>query len=164
MKFWELLVLIGLFLFCLCIYATYIKEWDYDAVNSLYKNPNADIIQTVNKIKTNCLMARDNNECYAMQINRWIEVNLDYRNDTWLQNKFSFDNDINHTLRNGNDCEGFAVFSATVLHELGVENIYYIDEEKDSVHHVSIGVKTENGLSIINSDGKEIIEKIRLLT
>lgn len=164
MKVWKIIVLLGLVLIGLCIYATYIKDWDYDSVNSLYKNPNANLTSIINKMKSNCRV-NDADECYALQIKRWIEVNLKYRNDTHLQDFFALDNDVNYTLRNGNDCEGFAVFSATLLHELGVNEIYYIEEDYgNEIIHASIGIKTENGMVIINSEKNMTIKNIRLLS
>jgi hypothetical protein len=145
-------------------YFSFVYDGIFDTVKNNYLTPNQQIASYAEKIRATCNKWQSQ-DCYALEAKTFTE-NIRYRNDTWLQTTFQWDNDVNYTLKNGNDCDGIAVFGASLLHELGVRDIYVLEENSNGTRtdHVSIGARTEDGsLIVINSQRNFEIIKIRKL-
>jgi hypothetical protein len=145
-------------------YFTFIHDGIFDTVKNNYLTPNKQITSYAEKIKATC-NKWSSSDCYALETKTLAE-NIRYRDDSWFDNVFQLNNDVNYTLKNGNDCDGIAVFGASLLHELGVRNIYVIEENSNGTRtdHVSIGTRTEDGSLIVIFTQKNFeITKIRKL-
>lgn len=147
----------------LTFYLFYVKDVTFDTIKNNYLVPNDQIKKMADSIRYDCRNWQTD-ECYVLYVKTDIE-NIKQIDDTFLQGIFDWDNDINHTINIGNDCEGIAVVSASLLHELGLKNIYVITERSSiGIGHDSIGVRVVNGdMKILNSLHNYEIIKIRKL-
>jgi len=146
------------------VYFIYIRDGAFDTIKDNYLTPNKQITNIAEGIRKTC-DKWNASDCYVLEVKKLTEK-LHYANDTLWQTIFQSDNDVNYTLKNGNDCDGFAVFSASLLHQLNVKYIYVLEEKsgENRLDHVSIGVRTENGSMIIIYSQKDFeIGKIRRL-
>lgn len=160
----TLLALMFISALVVSIFMIFIRDGAFDTIKDNYKTPDRQISSFANTIRKTCDKWATP-DCYALEVKTLTE-NLRYRDDDLLQTIFQWDNSVNYTLKNGNDCDGFAVFSASLLHELGVKDIYVMGENSNGTRtdHVSIGVRTDDGSMIIIYTQKNFeITKIRKL-
>jgi len=54
----------------------------------------------------------------------WVLKNIRYKNDSLTENAFYTNNSPELTYKNGNDCDGIAIFFINVLKELGFKKVY----------------------------------------
>jgi len=94
--------------------------------------------------------------CYVTEAFDWVEENIKYRHDSWLEELFFLNNDVNYTYRNGNDCEGRAVFLADLLKHLNVSKVYIALQGGD-VLHACVLVDRGGFLLALNCHGGDYI-------
>jgi len=95
--------------------------------------------------------------CRITEAFEWVEKNIKYRRDSWVEEFFFLNNDINHTYYNGNDCEGRAVFLADLLKHLNVSGVYIALQQGGDVLHACVLVDRGGFLLALNCHGGDFV-------
>lgn len=154
-------LLLVIMLMSVFTYFAFIRNVGYDTtMENLYKpSNNANII--ADKIAKQC---KGNETCEIIQVREYVANNVQKKDDTFFQNNFQWDNDFEYTYQNGNDCEGIAVFSAILLKNLNISNVYVFESVRsDNQRHSFIGVVRNNTIFLLNNfDSLEIVKAKKL--
>jgi len=121
---------------------------------------NPMIIKIANEINETC----NDYEWSGYETSEWIDIckineveyfyyhNMTYRNDTFIEGTFFLNNDVSHTLKYGNDCEGQSIVVLDILKNIGINNTYFLYEKCIEGYHVCSFIQEYNRMIGCYSD------------
>jgi hypothetical protein len=116
----------------------------FDIIKSESMKHDQHIEDIAEKIRSNCKHFKTP-VCYAQETKYYVEKKINFRDREWLESVLMLGMDTETTIDRGNNCVGIAVFSASILNELSINNTYAMFQ----IGHVSIGVDTGEGMTFI---------------
>lgn len=156
-----LFLLLVIILLSIFTYFAFVRDVGYDTImDNIYK-PSNNAMLISKKIAEKC---KGDDICVITGVRSYAE-NISVREDNFFQNNLNWDNDFEYTFANGNDCEGIAVFSATLLKNLNITNVYIFQSTRisDNQRHEVIGVVRNNTMFLLNNlDSLEIVKARKL--
>lgn len=160
MKLSTFIILLGISAILTTTYFKVIRDAPFDTIQDNINKSSVYIHNITVAIEKRC---KGVETCEIVEVKEFVENNLKTRPDEFLQDMFMLDNDVDYTFRNGNDCDGWAVFSAYMLKEFKIKNVYLFEGFNSLEGHAWIGINRKDNMIMINNIPTTEISKARKL-
>jgi len=96
------------------------------------------VAYNINKICVSEYRNIDRQFCYWILASDWVNRNIVYKNDTFIEEILYLNDDPEKTYIHGNDCDGIAIMFVSILKELGFKDVYLAFESDGTNDHVCV--------------------------
>lgn len=96
------------------------------------------IVREINKL---CKDEKTRKECLLDEVELFTLRNVNYTEESLIDELLSRDNDINYTLNHGGDCENIAILIADLLKQFQFDGIYLVRQVCEESGHICVFIQ-----------------------